>query len=83
MKTSHIEERIALRVVPTAQERDERTQRELATLDIDFGRQWLVAAPDCARTGHTPGDGEPASVTGRFKTGQSAHRHFSTFAQPV
>src|SRR5476651_1575773 len=37
MKTSHFEERIALRAVETAQRRDESTQRELATFDNDFG----------------------------------------------
>ena len=48
MKTSHFEERIALRVVQTAQERDERTQRELAALDIDFGGQRLAALEGAA-----------------------------------
>jgi uncharacterized repeat protein (TIGR03803 family) len=74
MKTSHFEERIALRVVQTAQERDERTQRELATLDIDLGSEWLVPPADCAGTGHPPGDSGAAFTIGRFKTGQSAHR---------
>ena len=57
MKTSQFEERIALRVVPTAQERDERTQRELATFNIDLGRAWLVPPADCAGTRHPSGDG--------------------------
>ena len=37
VKTSHFEERIALSVVPTAQRRDESTQRELAAFNNDFG----------------------------------------------
>ena len=48
MKTSHFEERIALRVVQTAQRRDESTQRELATFDNDLGGAWLVPPADCA-----------------------------------
>ena len=48
MKTSHFEERIALGVVETAQERDERTQREPAPLDIDLGGEWLVPPADWA-----------------------------------
>jgi hypothetical protein len=37
MKTSHFEERIALRAVQTAQRRDESTQRELTAFHNDFG----------------------------------------------
>jgi hypothetical protein len=48
MKTSHFEERIALRAVQTAQRRDESTQRELATFDNDLGGAWLVPPADCA-----------------------------------
>ena len=66
MKTSHFEERIAFRVVPTAQERDERTQRELATLDIDLGGEWLVPPADCAGTGHPPGDGGATFTIGCY-----------------
>jgi hypothetical protein len=42
LKTSHFEGRIALNAVKTAQQRDEPTQRELATLDTDLGGEWLV-----------------------------------------
>jgi len=48
MKTSHFEERIALRAMQTAQRRDESTQRELATFDNDLGGAWLVQPADCA-----------------------------------
>jgi hypothetical protein len=48
MKTGHFEGSIALRAVGTAQGRDESTQREPATFDINLGGQWLVAATDCA-----------------------------------
>ena len=48
MKTSHFEERIALRAVGTAQRRGEYTQRELATFHNDFGSERLVAAADRA-----------------------------------
>jgi len=48
MKTSHFEERIALRAVQTAQRRDEPTQCELATFDNDLGGVWLVPPADCA-----------------------------------
>jgi hypothetical protein len=48
MKTSHFEERIALRVVQTAQRRDESTQRELAAFNNDFGSAWLVPPAHCA-----------------------------------
>jgi hypothetical protein len=48
MKTSHFEERIAVRVVQTAQRRDESTQREPATFDNDLGGAWLVPPADCA-----------------------------------
>lgn len=74
MKTSHFEERIALRADCTAQRRDEFTQRELTTFHNDLGGKWLVPAADRARTGHRPGDGRAAFTTGRFKTSQSAHR---------
>ena len=67
MKTSHFEERFALRVVPTAQEREERTQRELATLDIDLGGEWLRPTGGLRGTGHSPGDGGAAFAIGRFK----------------
>ena len=48
MKTSHFEELIALRVVQTAQRRDESTQRELAAFNNDFGGAWLVPPAHCA-----------------------------------
>jgi hypothetical protein len=48
MKTSHFEERIALRAMQTAQRRDESTQRELATFNNDLGGAWLVPPADCA-----------------------------------
>ena len=48
MKTSHFEGRIALSAIPTAQRRDEPTQRELATFDNDLGGAWLVPPADCA-----------------------------------
>jgi hypothetical protein len=48
MKTSHFEERIAFGVVPTAQRRDESTQRELAAFNNDFGGAWLVPPAHCA-----------------------------------
>jgi hypothetical protein len=48
MKTSHFEERIALRAVGTAQQRGEHTQRELTTLNNDLGGEWLVSAADRA-----------------------------------
>jgi len=74
MKTSHFEERIALRATDVAQRRDESTQRELATFDNNLGGAWLVPPADCARTGHPPGDGGATFTVGGFKTGQSAHR---------
>src|ERR1044072_5478449 len=74
MKTSHFEERIALRVVTTAHGRDESTQCELATFDNDLGSAWLVSPADCARTGHPPRNGRTPFAIGRFKTAQCAHR---------
>ena len=48
MKTSHFEGSIAYCAAGAAQERDERTQRELAALDIDFGGQRLAALEGAA-----------------------------------
>jgi len=48
MKTSHFEERIALRAVQTAQRCDESTQCELATFDNDLGGARLVSPAHCA-----------------------------------
>ncbi len=45
LKTSHFEERFATCCVNSTKERDERTQRELATLDID------LAANGCPTSG--------------------------------
>ena len=52
MKTSHFEGSIASWAATTALVRDERTQRELAAFDIDFGGQRLVQPADCAGTRH-------------------------------
>ena len=52
MKTSHFEERIALRAVGTAHRRGEYTQRELTTFHNDLGGEWLVAATNRPGTGH-------------------------------
>ncbi len=65
MKTSHFEERFALRVVPTAQERDERTQRELATLDIDLGGE--TAGPTGGLRGNWPFTGRRWGVASRLR----------------
>jgi hypothetical protein len=43
MKTGHFEGSIAYRAAKAAHGRDERTQRELAAFDINFGEQWLAA----------------------------------------
>ena len=71
MKTSHFEGSIVLCAAMVAPGRDEPTQRELATFDINFGGQWLVPPADCARTGYQPGDGGQISAAGPVKTGHS------------
>jgi hypothetical protein len=48
MKTSHFEGSIASWAATAALGRNERTQRELAAFDIDFGGQRLVQPADCA-----------------------------------
>jgi hypothetical protein len=48
MKTSHFEGSIASWAAWAALGRNERTQRELATFDFNFGGQWLVQPADCA-----------------------------------
>ena len=48
MKTSHFEGSIAYWAAWAALERNERTQRELAAFDINFGGQRLVQPADCA-----------------------------------
>jgi hypothetical protein len=48
MKTSHFEGSIAYWAATAALERNERTQRELAAFDINFGAQRLVQPADCA-----------------------------------
>jgi len=74
MKTSHFEGSIAPWAARTAHGRDERTQRELAAFDINFGGQWLVQPADCTRAGHQPGDGGQVSRAGPVKTGHFDHR---------
>jgi len=51
MKTSHFEGSIASWAAKAANDRDERTQRELAAFDFSFVGQWLVAPTDCPRVG--------------------------------
>jgi hypothetical protein len=46
--TSHFEGSIALWAATAALGRNERTQRELAAFDINFGGQRLVQPADCA-----------------------------------
>jgi DNA adenine methylase len=48
MKTSHFEGSIAYWAAWASLERNERTQRELAAFDINFGGQRLVQPADCA-----------------------------------
>src|SRR5207249_1083561 len=48
MKTSHFEGSIAYWAARAALDRNERTQRELAAFDCDFGGQRLVQPADCA-----------------------------------
>src|SRR5271168_1117885 len=48
MKTSHFEGSIAPWAAWAALGRNERTQRELAAFDINFGGQRLVQPADCA-----------------------------------
>jgi 2-polyprenyl-3-methyl-5-hydroxy-6-metoxy-1,4-benzoquinol methylase len=48
MKTSHFEGSIAYWAAWAALGRNERTQRELAAFNIDFGGQRLVPPADCA-----------------------------------
>ncbi len=48
MKTSHFEGSIAFWAARAAHGRNERTQRELAAFDINFGGQRLVQPADCA-----------------------------------
>lgn len=54
MKTSHFEGRVASRAASAAQGRDESTQREPATFDINFGWARLVGPADCPRVGPQP-----------------------------
>jgi hypothetical protein len=46
MKTGHFEGSIALRAESTAHGRDESTQHEPATLNLNLGGQWLVPTAD-------------------------------------
>jgi hypothetical protein len=48
MKTSHFEGSIAYWAAQAALDRNERTQRELAAFDFNFGGQRLVQPADCA-----------------------------------
>ena len=64
MKTSHFEGSIASWAAKAANDRDERTQRELAAFDCSFVRQGLVAPTYCPRVGDQPRDGGPVSSTG-------------------
>jgi hypothetical protein len=48
MKTSHFEGSIAFGAAWAALGRNERTQRELAAFDFNFGGQRLVQPADCA-----------------------------------
>ena len=48
MKTSHFEASIAYWAAWAALGRNERTQRELAAFDFNFGGQRLVQPADCA-----------------------------------
>ena len=68
MKTSHFEGSIASWAARAALGRNERTQRELAAFDFNFGGQRLVQPADCARTGHQPGDGRKVFAAGPVKT---------------
>src|SRR5271156_5225791 len=74
MKTSHFEGSIAYWAAWAAHGRDERTQRELAAFDFNFGGQRLVQPADCARTGHQPGDGKQVFAAGPAKTSHFDHR---------
>src|ERR1700739_4123899 len=46
LKTGHLEGRIALSAADVAQGRDEQTQREPATIDIDAVEPRVVLSPD-------------------------------------